>query len=407
MILTITYTGNNAKDFGYLLYKNPSRPQVVELNHGKAYVFYPEVSDERITVALLLDINPIDLTRGKEGSTSSGLFEYVNDRPYVSSSFMSTAIARVFGTAITGRADDYQALSDSPLDLSATIVSLPCRGDKAKLNSVFEPLGYTVMHETLVADEKFPGWGEGRFVNLTISGKVRLRDLLKHIYVLIPVFDKKKHYWVNAGEVEKLLRMGEGWLAEHPEKSFITGRYLDRRKSLVNMAYERLAATDELADEGDALARAEMAGAAGVILSDDEFQHKQNLNTQRLGSVIAALKNSGAKRVIDIGCGEGNLLRQLLPEKQFTFIAGVDVSHKALKRASDKLKLERAGDAINERLKLFQGSLTYKDSRFEGRASGRINMCLECWLWRVNLLTQGCSLGQQDSLMQCFGGEYV
>ena len=362
MLLTITYTGQNTTDLGYLLYKNPNRPQMVELNHGKAYVFYPEASDERTTAALLLDIDPIDLARGKAGSfgggrgPSAGLFDYVNDRPYVSSSFMSTAISKVFGTAMTGRADAHQALSDSPLDLTATVTMLPCRGEQEKLSSVFEPLGYEVSYETFVSDENFPDWGDSKYVNLTVSGKVRLRDLLKHLYVLIPVFDRQKHYWVGTDEVEKLLRIGEDWLPGHPEKAYITGRYLHRRRSLVNMAFERLASVEDEPVGDDAHA----------VPEEEKPEKKLNLNTQRLGSVVAALKSCGAKRVIDIGCGEGSLLNLLIKERQFTHITGVDVSHMALERAADKLKLERAGGSKRERVQLVQGSLTYKDARFEG-----------------------------------------
>ena len=355
MLLTITYTGQNTTELGYLLYKNPYRPQTFELSHGKAYVFYPEVSDECTTAALLLDIDPIDLARGKVGSTSGGLFDYVNDRPYVSSSFMSTAISKVFGTAMTGRADTHQALSDSKIDLTAVVTMLPCRGEQEKLNSVFEPLGYSVNYETFISDEKFPEWGESKYVNLTINGKVRLRDLLKHLYVLIPVFDRQKHYWVGADEVEKLLRLGEDWLPDHPEKAYITGRYLNRKRSLVNLAFVQLTN----AVDGTSVDESEEQ-------KEDKPDKKINLNTQRLGSVVAALKNCGAKRVIDIGCGEGNLLNLLVKEQQFTNITGVDVSHLALKRANDKLKLDRAGDFMRERIQLFQGSLTYKDSRFSG-----------------------------------------
>jgi len=357
MLLTITYSGQNATDLGYLLYKNPSRPQVFELNHGKAYVFYPEVSDERTTAALLLDIDPVDLARGKVGTTGGGLFDYVNDRPYVSSSFMSTAISRVFGTAMTGRADSRQALSDSPLDLTATVTMLPCRGEQEKLASIFEPLGYQVSYETFISDEKFPDWGESKYVNLTISGKVRLRDMLDHLYVLIPVFDRQKHYWVGAEEVDKLLNHAGDWLPTHPEKAYITGRYLQRRRSLVNMAFERLSVSNEA--DGEIL-------TAEPENTEEKIDKTLNLNTRRLGSVVAALKSCGAKRVIDLGCGEGNLLSLLVKEGQFTNIAGVDVSHVALERASEKLKLERAGDSMRERVQLFQGSLTYKDARFAG-----------------------------------------
>ena len=360
MLLTITYLGRNTGELGYLLYKNPCRPQVFELNYGKAYVFYPEVSDERTTAALLLDIDPIDLARGKVGASGGGLFDYVNDRPYVSSSFMSTAISKVFGTAMTGRADAHQDLSDSPLDLTATVTMLPCRGAMSaeggpeKIKSVFEPLGYSVSYESFVSDEQFSDWGESKYVNLTVRGRVRLRDLLKHLYVLIPVFDRQKHYWIGTDEVEKLLRMGEDWLPNHPERMYITGRYLNRRRSLVNMAFERLAAANAV------------DGEAVVTEIEERDIKKPNLNTQRLGSVVAALKNCGAKRVIDIGCGEGNLLNLLVKERHFTNITGVDVSHIALERASEKLKMKRAGDAMRERIRLFQGSLTYKDARFSG-----------------------------------------
>ncbi|MDR1204294.1 MAG: 3' terminal RNA ribose 2'-O-methyltransferase Hen1 [Peptococcaceae bacterium] len=407
MLLTITYTGRNTTDLGYLLYKNPYRPQAFELSYGKAYVFYPEISDERTTAALLLDIDPVGLARGRAGSSGGGLFDYVNDRPYVSSSFMSTAISRVFGTAMTGRADSRQALSDSALDLTAAVTMLPCRGEREKLDRVFEPLGYEVRYETFVSDGNFPGWGDSPYVNLTVSGKVRLRDLLKHLYVLIPVFDRQKHYWVGGDEVEKLLRMGENWLPGHPEKAYITGRYLKRRRTLVNMAFERLTAanaadgevlageglTDDVltdgAPEGEALAGemlSDGAPSADVLAGEmpsggapvaespvteapdaaDRAGRKPNLNARRLDGVVAALKSCGAKRVIDIGCGEGHLLSLLVKERQFTEIVGADVSHAALERASGKLKLEHAGDSMRERVRLIQGSLTYKDARFAG-----------------------------------------
>jgi len=353
MLLTITYSGRNTTDLGYLLYKNPCHPQTFDLSYGKAHVFYPEVSDERTTVALLLDIDPVDLARGRTGL---GLFDYVNDRPYVSSSFMSTAIAKVFGTAMTGRADEHQALSDSSLDLTASVAMLPCRSEQGMLNRVFEPLGYEVRYETFVSDERFPGWGESRYVNLTIRGNVRLRDLLKHIYVLLPVFDRQKHYWIGEDEVEKLLRNGKDWLPSHPERTYIADRYLKNYRSLVNLALSRLEAAD--IDSG------ESTSASDTVESLHE--KKPRLNARRLDSVVETLKDCGARSVIDIGCGDGSLLNLLIKERGFTRIAGVDVSPSALQRAGERLKLDHAGDSMLERVELFQGSLTYRDSRFEG-----------------------------------------
>ncbi|MDR1573998.1 MAG: 3' terminal RNA ribose 2'-O-methyltransferase Hen1 [Clostridiales Family XIII bacterium] len=356
MIFSITYTGRSTPDLGYLLHKNPYRPQTFELSYGKAYVFYPEVSDERTTASLLLDINPVDLARGKTGGTG-GLFDYVNDRPYVSSSFMSAAIAKVFGTAMTGRADARRTLSDSPLNLTASVAMLPCRGERDMLNRVFEPLGYDVRYEIFASDECFAGWGESDFVNLTLRGNVRLRDLLRHVYVLIPVFDRQKHYWVGEDEVEKLMRNAEDWLPDHPEKTYITGRYLKRRRSLINMAFERLAAAN-IADGESPLPE--------EASPEEKPEPELKLNARRLDAVIDALKAHGVKSVIDIGCGDGKLLKLLLGEGRFSRMAGADVSVAALARASERIGLEHAGERLSERVKLFQSSVTYRDSRFSG-----------------------------------------
>jgi SAM-dependent methyltransferase len=383
MLLTITYTGENPGDLGYLLHKNPARPQTVELGFGRAHVFYPELSAERCTAALLLDIDPLDLARGKLGSKEGGLFDYVNDRPYVSSSFMSTSLSRVYGTAMAGRCEKRQELADTPLDLSAALTMLPCRGSPVLLNLVFEPLGYEVEFETDLLDETFPDWGQSRCVNVSIRGKVRLRDLLRHLYVLIPVFDRQKHYWFGQDEIDKLLSHGEGWLEDHPEKEFITRRYFKNHRSLTRKALDRLDAAHgsslgemmsaegpempeaiEAVEENDGTEETEEIGETGEIEKNNKLEgpKRKNLNTRRLEAVLAALKESGARQVIDLGCGEGNLLRLLLREKSFTKIAGTDVSRAVLERAAERLKLNPA----EGRLTLFQSSLNYRDKRFKG-----------------------------------------
>ena len=352
MLLTITYTAKNSSYIGYLLHKNPSRAQSFELNFGKAYVFYPEVSDERTTVALLLDIDPIDLAKGKAGSGAGGLFDYVSDRPYVSSSFMSTAIGRVFGTAMKGRCDERPLLATSTLDLTACIRNLACRGDLGFINEVFEPLGYEVSYESRKLDERFPEWGESPYIDLTIKGNVRLCDLLNHIYVLIPVFDRQKHYFAHTDEIEKLLRHGEGWLADHPERNRIVYRYFNKKRSFANTvirAYEL--------DEED---------SENEELDENEEERRIPLNEMRLNAVKDAIISSGANSVIDIGCGEGRLISRLLAEPQLSRVSGADASVASLQRANENLNTDRMPEAKRKKLQLFQGSLTYRDDRFSG-----------------------------------------
>ncbi|MBD2504269.1 3' terminal RNA ribose 2'-O-methyltransferase Hen1 [Anabaena azotica] len=353
MLLTITTTHTPATELGYLLHKHPDRCQSLSLSFGQAHVFYPEANEERCTVALLLDVDPVKLVRGK-GAT---LAQYVSDRPYVASSFMSVAIAQVFSTALGGRSKDRPELAQTPLPLVAKLSVLPCRGGEAFLRQLFEPLGYTVNAQGHVLDEKFPDWGDSRYFTVELHHTITLSDLLSHLYVLIPVLDDDKHYWVNDDEIEKLLRHGEGWLSQHPAKEQITRRYLKRQQRLTRTALAQLAEEDNPDPDSMEETHAEEEAAVEKPIS---------LNQQRMNAVVAALKQSNARRVIDLGCGQGNLLKILLQDVFFEQITGVDVSYRSLEIAQERLDRLRLTRNQWERLQLIQSALTYQDKRFHG-----------------------------------------
>lgn len=358
MLLTITTTHAPATDLGYLLYKNPSRAQTFDLNFGQARVFYPEANDERCTAALLLEIDPVALVRNRRGPAGEGfsLEQYVNDRPYVGSSFLSVAIAQVFGSALNGTSRDRPELVKQAIPLVARISVLPCRGGEIFLRRLFEPLGYEVIATRHPLDEQFPEWGDGPYFAVELRQTITLEQLLTHLYVLIPVLDNDKHYWIGDDEVQKLLRHGEYWLAKHPEKQQIVDRYLKHRKHLARDAMAKL--LDE--DQGD-VDEVDEAHAH----EEEQVEQKISLNEHRLNTVMWALKESGATRVLDLGCSTGSLLRRLLDGKQFKDIVGLDVSHRALEIAGEKLHLDRLPEKQRARLKLLQGSLIYRDDRIK------------------------------------------
>jgi 3' terminal RNA ribose 2'-O-methyltransferase Hen1 len=346
MFLTITTTHRPATDLGYLLHKNPSRLNRVELAFGEAVVFYPEASEERCTAALLLDVDPVRLVRR---SDRMSLGQYVNDRPYAATSLLSVAIARTFGTALSGRSKDRQELVAVPLPLEIRIAGLPCRGGVGILRRLFEPLGYDVDARRLPLDPMFPEWGESRYFDVTLRGSVTVHDALSHVYVLVPVLDADKHYWVGDDEVEKLLRHGEGWLAAHPDRNAIAQRYLKHKKHLVREAVERLTAEESVEEEE----KEEQAASEEATI-----EKKISLSEQRMNQVVEVLKQHRATSVIDLGCGEGRLLRALMRDRAFQRLAGMDVSTRALEVAKEKVRAER--------VTLFQGSLMYRDERLRG-----------------------------------------
>jgi 3' terminal RNA ribose 2'-O-methyltransferase Hen1 len=357
VLLTITTTHRPATDLGFLLHKNPARAQAFELAFGRAHVFYPEAGEERCTAALLLEVDPVGLVRRRPGGEAFALAQYVNDRPYVASSFLSVAIAEVYGSALGGRSRERPELAERALLLEARLAAVPARGGEEVLRRLFAPLGYDLMIERRPLDPAFPEWGGSDVFGLALRGEVRLRDLLAHLYVLVPVLDANKHYWVGEDEVEKLLRRGAGWLAAHPERELIASRYLRRRRTLVRDALARLVAEETPDPDAEAEQREDEEAAV---------EERVGLHEQRLGATVAVLKASGARRVLDLGCGEGRLLRRLLADPQFAEIVGVDVSVRALERARDRLELDRLPPARRERVTLLHGSLTYRDKRLAG-----------------------------------------
>jgi len=356
MLLSLSATTRSATDLGYLLMKHPDRAHEVELPFGIARVFYPQADENRCTAVLMLDIDPVGLVRGR-GDGEGSLSQYVNDRPYVANSFLSVALKRVFGTAMAGNSKDRQEVADSPIPLEAEIPVLRCRGGEALARSWFEPLGYIVDVERLPLDPRFPEWGESYYVRLRLSGNVRLRDLLAHLYVLLPAIDGDKHYYVGNDEIDKLLEKGGAWLSTHPQREAIVGRYLRRHKPLVRAALARL-----LGDDEDEIEEQEVRKEAAEVA----IERPLSLNEQRMDTVIRVLRGIGARRVLDLGCGEGRLLGLLLKDRQFEHLLGIDVSLRSLDYAAERLHFDRMPPMQRERITLAHGALTYRDRRFEG-----------------------------------------
>jgi 3' terminal RNA ribose 2'-O-methyltransferase Hen1 len=355
VLLTITTTQRPATDLGFLLHKNPDTVRSVDLGFGRAHVVYPEATEDRCSAALLVEIDPIGLVRRRGGPPS--LHEYVNDRPYVASSFLSVAVAKLYGTAMRGRSAERQALADSRIPLTAHIPVLPAGGGEGLVRRLFGPLGYRVDASPVPLDDRYPEWGPSRYYEVTLEATTRLRDLLAHLYVLLPVLDDEKHYWVERSEIDKLLRRGEDWLAGHPERDLIVRRYLRHRGYLTREALARLVEEDQGDPDAEAEARER---------EEDEVEGRIGLRDQRLGAVVAAVKASGARSVVDLGCGSGPLLQALLKDRQFERIVGVDVSWGALGAAARRLGLDRMAPTQLERIDIFQGSLTYRDRRLNG-----------------------------------------
>jgi 3' terminal RNA ribose 2'-O-methyltransferase Hen1 len=360
MLLTLSTTHQPATDLGFLLHKNPERVHSVDLPFGPARVVYPEANAVRCTVALLVEVDPVGLVRNRKGPKGNelSLAQYVNDRPYAASSFLSVAIAKAFGTALAGRSKERPELAEADIPLEARLPVVPCRGGEPVLRRLFEPLGYQVEAKPLPLDTAFPAWGHSRYLDVRLCTTCRLRDLLEHLFVLLPVLDDDKHYWVGPDEVEKLLRRGGAWLGTHPDRELIAHRYLRHDRRLTRDALARLLEEDA-PDDPDEVQAAHDAEEAAV-------EERVSLNDQRLAAVVGAIKASGARRVVDLGCGGGKLIQRILRDTDVEKVLGVDVSYRALEGAARRLHLDTIAPRQRQRVDLVQGALTYRDRRLQG-----------------------------------------
>ncbi|GAA0808725.1 3' terminal RNA ribose 2'-O-methyltransferase Hen1 [Spirilliplanes yamanashiensis] len=350
MLLTVTTTHGPATDLGYLLVKHPGRAHAFDVSTGTAHVVFPEADEQRCTAALLLDVDPLRL-KGRPDAFVLG--RYVNDRPYAASSLLAAALSRVFRTALRGDSRDRPELAGTPIPLEIRVPVVRCRGGAALADALFAPLGWQVSAVVLPLDPDpaSPLAGDSNYVDLTLTGTLRLADALNHLYVLLPVLDDAKHYWVAPDEIEKLLRAGEGWLADHPERHLIIRRYLAHRRALADSALARLP-VDEAAEPDS--------------VDDGPAEPKRPLNALRREAVLAALAQTGASRVLDLGCGQGALLGDLMRDRRYTEIVGTDVSSRALATAERRLRLDRLPERQRDRVQMWQSALTYRDDRLRG-----------------------------------------
>ena len=355
MLVSLTSTTPVATDLGYLLHKHPDRVRSVDVRFGRAHVFYPEATAQRCTATTFVEVDPFGRARHRRERRAPGLEPYLNDRPYAASSMLSVALGRLFGTALSGTCEARPELVARPLDLEIDLPVVPLRDGQEMLRRLFHPLGYEVECAPIVLDPEFPAWGDSPYVSVRLAGRQAVRSALEHLYVLLPVLDDAKHYWIGPDEVDKLLRRGGDWLRSHPECDLIARRYL-RLPDLTREALARLADAGEDTDLLDAQRDA----------AEHATELPIRLGEQRLEAVLEAVRNVGAGRVVDLGCGEGRLLERLIVEPAVTSAVGVDVSIGALERAGRRLQLDQMSERRRERIQLLQGALTYTDSRLRG-----------------------------------------
>ena len=333
------------------------------LRHRDA-CFYPEATDERCTAALLLEVDPVRLARGRRGrARRTSRLGAVRQRPPVR---RVVAARRGAGRRLPHRPQRVAAtsrpeLADRPIPLEIALPVLPCRGG-AELAA--PALRAARLDGRGRADRRSTSASRSGATRATsgsgCTGTVRLADALNQLYVLLPVLDDAKHYWqaLRRGRQAAPLRRrvagrAPGAGADHPPLP------RPRRAALTQAALARLA------ELGDDVEEALEPPTTRRSAQPEEDRVPLNAPAPR-GRARRPARAAGRARSSTSAAGRASSLRALLDDPAFTEVAGVDVSTRALQLAARRLRLDRMSERQRERVALFQGALTYADHRFDG-----------------------------------------
>lgn len=352
MLINITVTGENAKALSYILWKNPEHIFDREFSSGHVVVFFSEYSDQKATASMLVLVDTVGMVRSEWGKMSSS---YVDHRPYAASSITSVALKEAYSSAFAGKSEtaEIDAIIKQKLPVEIELSSVWTKGGVQNVHDFFEPINYAVKAEKLPYESKWLK-SDSNVFNITLTGMQTIPDLLRHLYVLLPALDNKKHYFVDGNEIAKLLSHGEGWLETHPHKERIVSRYLIHRHNLIEEALEQL--TEDILDEDTEEG------------TEEAVERPIRLQEERLQTALAVLRtlDPAPLKLGDLGCGSGDFIRLIENDRAFPEVIGMDVSSKALQLAEKRLHLDRRNAWQMPKISFIHGSLVYKDSRLKG-----------------------------------------
>lgn len=336
MQLSLNVKGNGAEAVSYLLAKNPNNLYERDEKGFKVRSVYSVFTKEEVKYLIYVKPDPIDLVRSSPQVYD--ISHYINDREFAVSSLFVSAIRKALGTALNGKPqEEYVQWVEHRFDMEVAFGPIATDLPDGELAELFKPIGYNV--EIKRAASTLRSKSSALFITLT--GKQTIQNLLKHLFILIPVIDNYKHYFIDEREIEKVDRYGEGWLDAHPLKQFIVKRAL-RFQNLIRQSkfYDRERHNQE-----------------------NRETKKIRLNELRYEKIVDFIRTIPKRdTVVDLGAGEGKLSVKLGYLDGVKEILSVEPSNKSRVRAIQRFEEAEGTDGFTLPTSL-AGSLFYFDDR--------------------------------------------
>lgn len=389
MQLAIKATGEGAKMLSFLLSKNPQNLYDRSEKGYRVRLTYTVFTDTEVEAVLIVTPDPVELV--KNSPDVYDITQYINDREFVTSSLFCSYARSALGTALNGRPkEEYSEWVNHAFNLTISFGPVASDLPDAVINDLFEYLGYEVTIERGQADYRFQLKERSSARFISISGLSTVQAALKQLFVLIPVLDNYKHYYLSEQEIDKLQRYGEGWLDRHPLRELIIKRSL-RFQDLIDQAAliygdkrweqpaegynvwkpavgrEEIAKTAEIKGIEELEELEELDGIDEAERLDGESARESapfvSLNEQRYQAIVKIVENIPAKQtLVDFGAGEGKLSVRLGFIPGVKEILAVEPTERAQLRAIERFDKAARREAFVKPIPVW-GSLFYYDER--------------------------------------------
>jgi 3' terminal RNA ribose 2'-O-methyltransferase Hen1 len=328
MLLSISVEGAGADTLSYVVQKHPAKI----FEKGNLRLFFPKYDKNASSLVAMAEFPEFKLW----DKDTPGADAYVSSREYALSSLFCRELKGAFGTVLSGKYKDEkdQKMAETPLEVVVDALPLATSLTDEQLRSLFQPLRYAGFTPSYTVDHSYQyPWmpQRHRVLELALRGQKTIREVLRHLLVLIPAIDNYTHYTELDTLVAELKNYGEGWLDQHPKKAFITARFLRNSRKLIK----------------------EFDGAEEKKQGEAELEKRIFLGELRTNWFLDTVKRLGARSVVDAGCGSGRLA-EAMNKAGVLEVSAFDCHGKAVQAA--KYHLENKAN-------VFFSSLMYRDDR--------------------------------------------
>ncbi|KQY91115.1 3' terminal RNA ribose 2'-O-methyltransferase Hen1 [Paenibacillus sp. Root52] len=371
MHLILQASGEDAAVVSHLLAKNPNNIYDRTDKGVRVRMVYTRATSSETEVLIHAEPDPVDLVRGSPDGYD--ITQYINDREFVTSSLFCSYIRSALGTALNGKPkEEYTKWVEHPFDLQLSFGPVASDLPDRVVEELFSHLGYAVTLEREELSYSFDLKKRSSVRRIILRGQETVQNALRQLFLLIPVLDNYKHYFISEDEIDKIKRYGDGWLETHPHKELIVKRTLrfaelirkyESKEGRLSISDNKPLSAEDVENDRNELAERSNEASTEASTDDVLTDDLNELRYRAITEVVARLPHR--QRIVDMGAGEGKLSARLATIAGVESILAVEPSGQSRLRAMERFAKLEGRHGVFAMPEPIIGSLFYFDEQMQ------------------------------------------